>query len=116
MKIVEVPEPVLQRQSPARERRVEELKKLQTHDPDVVPMQGGRYGKIIKNDRGQFVSIQPIEQPVESSSSQLEQLVAETTLEAMSYTRRLIPHPQVNPAVRCPHQYSTRRQSHEVYQ
>jgi hypothetical protein len=31
---------------------VEDLKKLQTHDPDVVPMQGGGYGKIIKNDRG----------------------------------------------------------------
>jgi len=40
VKIVEVPESVLQRQSLARERLVEGLKKLRTHDPSIVSMEG----------------------------------------------------------------------------
>jgi hypothetical protein len=46
----EKPEPVLQKPTPARERLADELRKLQTHDPDVIPIQGGDYGKRARPD------------------------------------------------------------------
>jgi hypothetical protein len=47
VKIADESEGVIQ-QSPAREKLVEELKKLQTHDPTIVPMEGGEYGKDLQ--------------------------------------------------------------------
>ena len=35
--------------SPVKEAIIEELRNLQTHDPDVIPVAGGRYGKKLRN-------------------------------------------------------------------
>ena len=48
VKIADEPEGVSQK-TPAKDRLVEEMKKIQTHDPNVVPMQGGGYAP-----RGRF--------------------------------------------------------------
>ncbi|MCX6654091.1 MAG: hypothetical protein NTY03_03095, partial [Candidatus Bathyarchaeota archaeon] len=107
LKIADEPEGVIQK-TPAKDRLVEELKKLQTHDPDVIPMQGGGYGKIIKNEQGQLVAIQPIEQPMGVSTTQIEQLVSETTLEYLNLnTLGLLRRVALNPAVTMGHTYVT---------
>ena len=58
VEIAEKPKGVIQKPSPAKERLVEELKKLQTHDPTVVPVRGGGYGKNITNQKRQLVKTQ----------------------------------------------------------
>jgi hypothetical protein len=41
---IDEPEPVIQKPTPAKARLVEELKKLQIHDPTVVPVRGEGMG------------------------------------------------------------------------
>ena len=41
--------------TPAQKELVVELQKMQQHDPDVVPTQGGGYGRIVRNRAGQLV-------------------------------------------------------------
>ena len=99
------PEPKL---SPAKEKLVSELRKLQTHDPDVIPMQGGGYGKIIKDARGRFQSIQPMSQPQGASNTALEQAVAEATLEDLQVnTLGLLRRVALNPTVTLGYAYVT---------
>lgn len=69
---------------PTEKRLVEELKKLQTHDPNVVPMAGGDYGKVIRDDWGNLIFIQPVDQPTWSSTLELERLVAESNMEDLN--------------------------------
>jgi hypothetical protein len=35
------------------------------HDPNILPMEGGGYGKIITNEKKQFVKTQPLAHLVE---------------------------------------------------
>jgi hypothetical protein len=87
---------------------VEELKKIQTHDPNIVPVQGGGYGKIITNEQGQFVSIQLVTQPSGASTTQLEQYVSEATLEDLNInTLGLLRRVALNPAVTMGYTYVT---------
>jgi hypothetical protein len=107
VKIASESEGVIQK-TPVKDRLVEELKKIQTHDPNVVPVQGGGYGRIITNEQGQFVSILPVAQPQGASSTQLEQLVSEATLEDLNInTLGLLRRVALNPAVTMGHTYVT---------
>jgi hypothetical protein len=71
-------------------------------------VQGGGYGRIITNEQGQFVSIQPVAQPSGASTTQLEQYVSEATLEDLNInTLGLLRRVALNPAVTMGHTYVT---------
>ncbi len=101
------PEPQIAN-TPAKQRLVEEMKKIQGHDQNVLPMQGGGYGKIITNEKGQFVGILPMEEKPGVSSTELERAVAEATLEDIQMnTLGLLRRVALNPTVTMGYTYMT---------
>ena len=46
--------------TPAQTELVDEPLRMQEHDPDVVPTQGGGYGRIVRNRAGQLTGVEPV--------------------------------------------------------
>jgi hypothetical protein len=94
-------EPVMQVViTPAQRELVEELERMQEHDPDIVPQQGSGWSRILKSKTGQPIGTIPVANPTPAPSPKLSQLMAEMTYEKLDMnTLSLLRRVALNPTV-----------------
>ena len=69
--------------TPAKRELGVELQKIQQHDPDVVPTQGGGYGRIVRNRAGQPIGTIPVADPTPEMNPKMWRLISEVIIDKL---------------------------------